>query len=95
MAATVSLCSPGVSEVEEMVDDGLARLQHVAQADLSGPEAWFGSPIRVHRQPISPLGDGELPKVIIEPARGGLNEQDQMKRPGLPGREVAIWRGLT
>jgi hypothetical protein len=29
-------------------------------------DAWFGSPILGHRQPVSPSGDGELPEVIIE-----------------------------
>src|SRR5262249_12912076 len=37
----------------------------VAQTDLAGLDAWVGSPILIHRQPVSLLADRELPKVAI------------------------------
>src|SRR5205823_3537769 len=50
---------PAVTEVVEIIDDVLAGLQHIAQADFAGFDARFGSPILVCRQAISPFADRE------------------------------------
>jgi len=65
---------PAVTEVVEIIDDVLAGLQHIAQADFAGFDARFGSPILVCRQAISPFADRELPEVIIEPPHDGLDD---------------------
>src|SRR5215471_9903296 len=73
MPVTVSRCSQQSAEVVEIVDDSLARLQHLAQVNLARVAAWLGSPILVHWQPISALVDGELPEVIVAPPHGCLD----------------------
>ena len=65
---------PAIAEVVEIIDRGLARPQHVAQADLAGVGARFGSPVLVDRQAVSALGDGELPEVVVEPPHRDLDD---------------------
>src|SRR6516164_8877122 len=65
---------PAIAEVVEIVDRGLARPEHVAEADLAGVEARLGSPVLVHRQSVFALGDGELPEMEVEPPHRGLND---------------------
>ena len=65
-SVTVSRCS--------VIDDGLSRLEHVAQAHLARRDARLGSPVVIHRQTVLLLADCELPQVVIKPPHDGLDD---------------------
>lgn len=85
---------PAIADVVEMVDSGLLRFQHVAQADLAGLDPRLGSPIPVHRQPVSLPTDRELPEKVIEPPHDSLdNVVQDLERDRC--RHLATWRQIT
>jgi hypothetical protein len=65
---------PAITEVVSIIDDGLSRLEHVAQAHLARRDARPGSPVIIHRQTVPLLANPELPEVVIEPPHNGLDD---------------------
>src|SRR6476659_6825349 len=43
---------PSIAEVVNVIDDGLSRLEHVAQTHLARRDARLGSPVVINRQTI-------------------------------------------
>jgi hypothetical protein len=64
---------PTIANVVDVVDAGLAPVEHVAQAHLSCLDARLGPPVVVHQQAKPLPTDGEHPKVAIEPSHDGLD----------------------
>src|SRR5262249_32470317 len=56
---------PAIAEVISVIDDGLPRLEHVAQAHLARFDARLSSPVVIHRQTEPLLTDCEFPEVVI------------------------------
>src|SRR5262249_13246754 len=65
---------PAITKVSSVIDDGLSRLEHVAQAHLARRDARLCSPVVIHRQTVPLLADCELPEVVIEPSHDGLDD---------------------
>src|SRR5262249_61663793 len=49
---------PAIAKVLDVVDDGLSRLEHVAQAHFAGVNTGLGPPIVIHGQTVPLLADG-------------------------------------
>src|SRR3954463_4673850 len=64
---------PIVAEIVDVGDGGLARRQHLTQADLGGFGARLSVPILIHGQAEPPLAQAELPEMIIKPSHRGLD----------------------
>src|SRR5262245_26093744 len=65
---------PAIAEVISVIDDGLPRLEHVAQAHLARFDARLSSPVVIHRQTEPLLTDCEFPEVVIEPPHDDLDD---------------------
>ena len=65
---------PAIAEVVHVIDDGLSRLEHIAQAHLVRRGERRRSPVVVQRQTVPLLADRELPEVTIEPSHDGLDD---------------------
>src|SRR5262252_1057673 len=65
---------PPIAEVVSIIDDGLAPLEHVAQAHLGRRDARLGSAVVIYRQTVPLLTNCELPEVVIEPSDDGLDD---------------------
>jgi hypothetical protein len=89
---------PVVSKVIDVIDNGLARPELVAQAHLGRLHARLGSPVVIDWQPVPLLADGELPEVAIEPPhRGPGNVVQNLERDRswhLDRRQIkgSVWR---
>jgi len=59
---------PAVAEIVRLIDDGLSRLEHIAQTHLGRHHGRLGSPVVIHRQIVPLPADCELTEVVIEPA---------------------------
>jgi hypothetical protein len=51
---------PAITKVIDVVDDGLSRLEHIAEAHLDRRDARLCCPLVIRRQTVSLLADCEL-----------------------------------
>src|SRR5256885_14536796 len=65
---------PAIPKVVNVIDDGLAGFEHVAQTHLARLHTRLGSPVLINGQAIPLLADCELPQVVIEPAHDDLDD---------------------
>ncbi len=82
------LVLPASTEAVELVDVGAVRPQHVALLRLGGVVVGLCAPVLTHVRPVALPADGDLPKVAVGPAHGGLHDVELVSMPTVIFPEV-------